>query len=69
MCAARYTLSHSGLSAANVLGKITRELHLAVPREDAKLSKAEKEANRQALWNENAEVTAMEDGHHRALST
>lgn len=51
----RSIISHKGLSAANVLGNIMRNLHLAVPSEEAKISNAEAEANRQALYNENAE--------------
>ena len=51
----RTVLSHQGLSAASVLGKVTRELHLAVPPgENARISRAEAEANRIALNDENA---------------
>ena len=49
----RKVLSHKGLTAPNVLGLTMRELHLAVPRADAKVSNAEAEANRQALHNYN----------------
>ena len=51
----RTVLSHKGLSAVNVLGQITRDLHIAVPREDARISSAEAEVNRQALYNENVQ--------------
>lgn len=51
----RIVLSHQGLNAASVLGKVTRELHLAVPPgENARISRAEAEANRIALNDENA---------------
>jgi len=49
----RQVLSHQGLSAQNMLGNLMRELHIAVPLADARISKAEAEANRQALHNEN----------------
>jgi len=50
----RTVLSHQGLSAANVLGNVMRDLHAAVPRgAEATISAAEAEANRQALHNEN----------------
>ena len=49
----RTLLSHRGLSAANVLGKVMRDLHVAVPRADARVGYAEAEANRQSLHNAN----------------
>ena len=50
----RTVLSHAGLSAPSVLGNVMRQLHLAVPRAGASVTLAEAEANRQALYNENA---------------
>jgi hypothetical protein len=52
----RAVLSHKGLSAANVLGNVMRELHVAVPpAAGTKISAAEREATRQSLYNENAQ--------------
>jgi uncharacterized membrane protein len=52
----RAVLSHPGLSAANVLGNVMRELHVAVPpAAGTKISAAEREATRQSLYNENAQ--------------
>ena len=51
----RYVLSHRGLGPLNIAGNVMRELHVAVPRAGATVSNAEAEAQRQALWNENAQ--------------
>lgn len=50
----RLVISHTGLSARNVLGNTLRQLHVAVPPV-GELSTVEAEANRQALYNENVQ--------------
>ena len=51
----RSVLSHRGLSASGLLGQTLRALHEAVPRAGERISAAEAEANRQALYKENVE--------------
>jgi hypothetical protein len=51
----RAVLSHSGLSPFSVNGNMLRQLHLAVPREEARISRAEAEAAMQALYKDNAD--------------